>query len=261
MQETSESLLEEAEALLYTLARLYAQRGQAREVAILADATPLLKQTDYDNWDGGTYIYTLFLNISLEVYAQLSDEERSDVENKLAEELAKMFRFDSSNDYLKSVRIFAKVTQGDAQWRDKAKAWSAGQGLTNQGRVRSANIASKTIDGLLFRSQPEIYLYQALKKQGVSFAPLPVFLRGGETFQRIEPDFIVIKDGVVLHVEVDGDTVHRETPAEAQMRVAMLEDEGAHVHRIPASQCDTLEKADKSARNIIEKIKTRQKLK
>lgn len=262
MKDTPTKLYEEAEDLLYTLARLYAQRGQAKEVAVLADATPLLKQTGYDSdWGEETYFYTLYLSASLEVYSQLTDEEKREVEDKFAEELAKLFRFDSTCDHLRNVVISAKVTKGDPQWREKAKAWSSGKGLTNQGRVRSANIASKTIDGLLFRSQPEIYLYQALKRQGVSFAPLPVFLRGGDTFQRMEPDFIVIKDGVVLHVEVDGDTVHTETPAESQMRVAMLEDEGVHVHRIPSSECDNPAKAENSARNIIEKIKNRKSLK
>jgi hypothetical protein len=134
------------------------------------------------------------------------------------------------------------LTEAEPDWRGKAKAWAQGSGVTNQGRVRSDNIAAREKDGLLFRSQPEINLYLALKSQGVSFAPLPVFIRGGKTHQRMEPDFIVIKNGITMQVEVDGDTVHTETPAEAQTRVAMLEDEGVFVHRIAASRCDTLEK-------------------
>lgn len=83
-----------------------------------------------------------------------------------------------------------------------------GQGVTNQGRARSDNLAPRMWDGLLFRSQQEINLYRALKSQAVSFAPLPVFVRGGTTYQRVEPDFLVIKDSIVLIVEVDGDTIH-----------------------------------------------------
>lgn len=261
MRETKEELSEESEALLYTLARIYAQRGMAREVAVLADAEASLKITDHDNWDGGTYNYALFLSVSLEVYAQLDDEERKEIEEKFAEEVCKLFRFDSQNQHLNDVRISAKVSSGDSQWRAKAKAWSSGQGLTNQGRVRSSNIASKTADGLLFRSQPEVNLYYALKQQGISFAPLAVFVRGGQSYQRMEPDFIVIKDGVVLQIEVDGDTVHTETPAEAQTRVAMLEDEGVHVYRLAASQCDSEQKAIICAKSIVDKINTRKKLK
>jgi hypothetical protein len=78
----------------------------------------------------------------------------------------------------------------------------------------------------LFRSPPEIHLYKALKQQGVSFAPLPVFIKGGKSYQRIEPDFFIIMNGVMMVVEVDGDTVHQETPAEAHDRTTMLLHEG-----------------------------------
>jgi hypothetical protein len=156
--------------------------------------------------------------------------------------LVNFFRVEVRCDQLESVKLSPKLTEAEPDWRGKAKAWAQGSGVTNQGRVRSDNIAAREKDGLLFRSQPEINLYLALKSQGVSFAPLPVFIRGGKTHQRMEPDFIVIKNGITMQVEVDGDTVHTETPAEAQTRVAMLEDEGVFVHRIAASRCDTLEK-------------------
>ncbi len=260
MTQSKEDTTQEAEGLLYTLARIYAQRGQAKEVAILADAEPFLRQTDYDNWDGGIYLYTLYLRVSHTVYAQI-EADREEIERQIQEEAGRIFRIEAREDQLSYVRIGPKIGEADPQWREKAKSWAAGKGLTNQGRVRSSNIASKSEDGLLFRSQPEINLYQALKKQGVSFAPLPVFVRGGKTYQRMEPDFIVIKNGITLQVEVDGDTVHTETPAEAQTRVAMLEDEGVFVHRIAASRCDTTEKAEACAMEIIAKINTRKSLK
>jgi hypothetical protein len=114
----------------------------------------------------------------------------------------------SGNECLKSVSI-DPIPNTDPKWRDKARTWLAGDGVTNQGRVRSDNIASRECDGLLFRSEPEILLYKALKSLGLSFAPLPVFIRGGQTYRRIEPDFVIVKSGIVMIVEVDGDTVHR----------------------------------------------------
>lgn len=107
---------------------------------------------------------------------------------------------------------------------------------------------------LLFRSQPEINLYRALKAAGVSFAPLPVFVRGGKDYRRIEPDFIIVKDGMVSVIEVDGDTVHQESPAEAHARTTMLVHEGAHVERVKASACETLEKAMECAERILESL-------
>lgn len=105
---------------------------------------------------------------------------------------------------------------------------------------------------MLFRSQPEIYLYQALKALGVTFAPLPVFLRGGQDYRRIEPDFLIIKDGIVMIVEVDGDTYHQELPAQAHNRLNMLSHEGAILERIFAKECETPEKAKECASKLIE---------
>jgi very-short-patch-repair endonuclease len=86
----------------------------------------------------------------------------------------------------------------------------------------------------------------------VSFAPLAVFVRGGSTYRRIEPYFVIFKDGRLMIVEVDGDTVHHETPAEAHDRTTMLVHEGAHVERIKASQCDTPEKALQTAKTLVQ---------
>jgi hypothetical protein len=147
----------------------------------------------------------------------------------------------------------------DDKWRDKARTWLTGEGVTNQGRARSDNIAPRMCDGLLFRSEPEIHLYRALKAVGITFAPLPVFVRGGQTYRRIEPDFVLVKDGVILLVEVDGDTVHRESPQEAHERLTMLLHEGVHLERVKAAECDTPENAKVCANRIlgiIQKLKT-----
>jgi hypothetical protein len=136
----------------------------------------------------------------------------------------------------------------NADWRAQAVAWLRAEGINNQGRVRSDNIAARSSDGLLFRSQAEIRLYQALKPLGVSFAPLPVFMRGGASYRRIEPDFLIVHRGIVMAIEVDGDTVHRETPAEAHDRTMMLQHEGVHIERVKASDCETPELAGACAK-------------
>ena len=72
-----------------------------------------------------------------------------------------------------------------------------------------------------------------------------MFVRGGRLYRRIEPDFVILKDGIVLVVEVDGDTVHHETPAEAHARATMLAHEGARVETVRAVECETSEKSIK----------------
>jgi hypothetical protein len=126
-----------------------------------------------------------------------------------------------------------------------------GEGITNQGRVRSDNIAAREHKGLLFRSMPEIHVFDALSRSGVTFAPLSVVLRSGIEYRRIEPDFIIYKDGLVVVLEVDGDLFHTESPSAAHARLKFLTDEGAKLERIPTSECDTPQKATEAVGRII----------
>lgn len=237
----------DVETLVATVTHLFMHKGAAREVAILVSATAELPQTNYDNWNGGTYGYTLELRVPVTLYVQVSSI-KEECERLINEEASPLF---SGNDRLERV-LLHPLPQSDSSWRDKARSWLAGTDINNQGRVRSDNIASRECDGLLFRSQPEILLYKALKSVGVSFAPLPVFLRGGQTYQRIEPDFVIVRGGIVMVVEVDGDTVHLESPAEAHARTLMLLHEGVHLERVKASRCDSPEKAIIYARQVIQ---------
>jgi hypothetical protein len=235
-----------AETILSTLAHLYAYEGKPREVAILADAEGEIQQTGHDPWNGGRYGYAVTFYIPQYIYGQIVSL-RDGIEQAFTERTTPLF---AHNEWLDRVSLKPQRTE-DLQWRDRARAWLAGSGINNQGRVRSDNIASRECDGLLFRSEPEILLYRALKSLGVSFAPLPVFVRGGSTYRRVEPDFVIVKGGLLMVVEVDGDTVHHETPAEAHDRTTMLAHEGVHIERIKASQSDTPEKAAETAKALV----------
>ncbi len=238
------------ESLLAALARIFAMQGASKQVAILVSATLHAIQVSYDSWDGGIYTYQINVHILVSVYGQISNE-REALEKQFLDQIQTLLVSHRHN-YLEKVNIIPLVSSPDKDWRDKAKAWVAGEGISNQGRVRSDNIASRTCDGLLFRSQPEINLYRAFKKRGISFAPLPVFIQGGETYKRIEPDFVILRNGIVMVVEVDGDTVHHETPAEAHVRTTMLAHEGAHIERVKANDCSTPELAEQCAEKILQ---------
>ena len=248
----SRQLTNDIEALLATSARLFASEGSLREVAILAKAEPSIEWCE-ENF--GRNIFHLYLQVPHYLYSQISDEIEvcEDLILKKARILLKPYP-----DELAYLTISPILSAGE-EWREKANNWATGKGVNNQGRVRSNNIASIQEDGLLFRSQNEVLFYKALKSLGVSFAPLPVFIRGGEEYRRIEPDFVIVKNGVVLVVEVDGDTVHNETPAEAHDRTTMLRCEGVYIERIRASECQTQEQANACAKKmlqVIDKIKS-----
>src|SRR5262245_28008717 len=148
----------DTEGMLSTLAELFAHDGAAREVAVLAQAEAEIVATEYDNWNGGTHGFTIYLKIPSSLYVHIY-KERESCERDVC---AKAKPFFTDNEWLKAVSI-APIPSEDNKWREKAKAWLAGTGVTNQGRVRSNNIASRECDGLLFRSQQEIHLYRALK--------------------------------------------------------------------------------------------------
>jgi hypothetical protein len=246
----AKSLTDDLDKVLATICRFFADEGKAREVAILAEAKASIEQSNYDNWNGGVYGYTINLVLPEFLYQQLGAvKDIEQLEKAFLDRATDISRL-YENEYIEHFKILTEL-HDDLNWREKAKAYVSGQGLTNQGRARSDNLAPKMSDGLLFRSQPEINLYRAFKSLGVTFAPLPVFVRGGETYRRIEPDFIVLKEGIVLHVEVDGDTVHRETPLEAHNRTTMMAHEGVHVERVNASDCGTEEKARVCAQRLL----------
>ncbi len=233
---------------LATLARMLASAGLTREVAIVTFAEPVLNLLENDY---GDEYYLLYLHVPHRLYTQI-DGERKRCEKNISARVDDLFR-GISGPRIHSVEVIPQIV-GDDKWREKAIAWLAGEKINNQGRVRSDNVAPRTSNGLLFRSQPEINLYNALKAAGISFAPLPVFVRGGQQYRRIEPDFVIVKSGVMLVVEVDGDTYHHETPADADNRTLMIENEGVQVLHVSASDCGTSELAADCAKRILDRI-------
>lgn len=242
---------DDIELLMQNVARLSAGEGDAKLVSIIANANIHAQVTGYDSWDGGTDEYTVYIEMPHHIYNQVRGE-LTDISDLIQQKLGN-FLHSYEKAWVKQVSLSPMLVESKT-WREDAKSWLAGGKINNQGRVRSDNIAGREWDGLLFRSQPEINLYKALKARGVAFAPLPVFLKGGETYSRIEPDFIVIKEGIVLCIEIDGDTVHTESPAEADDRTRVLKDEGVMIEHYSARRCETMEDAKELAEEIVAKI-------
>ncbi len=113
--------------------------------------------------------------IPQQLFLQLEDELNT-VQQNIKEAIQKASTFDREI-YIDEVFVGPEISDTPG-WREKAKIWLSGDGVSNQGRVRSDNIAHQTKDGLLFRSQPGINLYTVLKALGISSTPLPVFIRG-----------------------------------------------------------------------------------
>lgn len=60
--------------LMQNVARLYAHEGNAKLVSILSYANISAAQTGYDNWDGGTCIYSVYLEVPQPIYLEITSE-------------------------------------------------------------------------------------------------------------------------------------------------------------------------------------------
>ncbi len=246
-----ETISDKLDSILGTLSRAMARKGLQIYVAILANSDYKLELDEEASNYYQTEVFTLVLVTKFHIYHQIEPDLEA-IQEFMTEELSPFTRGVAQD--LSTVRIDCQLID-DPEWQDKANKWLQGKGINNQGRVRSDNVAPFQSEGLLFRSQSEIFLFQALKRLGVSFAPLPVFVRGGETYKRIEPDFFIFHEGVGMVVEIDGDKFHQELPAEANTRLKILKGEGVYVERIRAKDCDTPEKAKKRAEETLAEIK------
>lgn len=223
-------------------------RGDARAIAVLVTGkcTMQVWNSDYgiDGW-------RLFISLPVHLFYAISEDERRSTEESI-EEVMRPFFSSTPSDSLDSVILSPLVVEAQDGWREEALRFVKGEGVTNQGRVRSDNIASKQHQGLLFRSKAEITLFSALTRAQLAVAPLPVFVRIGKAYNRLEPDFVVVFKGLTFVVEVDGDTFHRELPAEADKRLVPLTYEGVEVRRIRAADLVSDESADQVVRDLID---------
>lgn len=223
-------------------------RGDARAIAVLAagECELLLWDDDF-----GVSSWRLFVSLPVPLFYAIGDDDREATADAIGDAVRPFFT-SSPRDTLGSVVIAPKVAPAKEGWRDDALRFVKGEGVTNQGRVRSDNIASKQHQGLLFRSKAEITLFGALTRAKLAVAPLPVFVRIGRTYNRLEPDFVVVYKGLTFVVEVDGDTYHNELPAEADKRLIPLTYEGVEVRRIRAEDLNSDAAADQAVKDLVE---------
>ncbi|MFH2056470.1 MAG: TIR domain-containing protein [bacterium] len=82
---------EDVRPLIATISRLAELDGSKLEQDVLRFAEPNLEEPEYDNWDGGTYYYTLTLVVPVDVYARLGDQVRP-IEERLSNRISAVLR-------------------------------------------------------------------------------------------------------------------------------------------------------------------------
>ncbi len=104
---------------------------------------------------------------------------------------------------LKWVEVRVKLEDVQPDWRDQVRAGLEG-GATNQG-VPIGTSPIYTYQGLNYRSKTEIKIAEELTSRGILFFPNS---RASRSAVVLEPDFLIVHQGRMGIIEVDGPTHH-----------------------------------------------------
>lgn len=118
------SLPDKTEAIVRNLARLYALKKQTSVVELLVRSKAEMVQSFYDNWNGGTYGYTLNLHAPAHLYSVV-EEQIPNLERELLEKASPFLR-GFENESLESIVITLEL-EADASWRESATKWLSQQ--------------------------------------------------------------------------------------------------------------------------------------
>lgn len=76
-------LTDKLESILATATEMLMTEGNSGAAEILQTSTPRLEETGYDNWNGGTTIWTIFLLLAPTEYAQIKETKRKLLEEEI----------------------------------------------------------------------------------------------------------------------------------------------------------------------------------
>ncbi|MAK83426.1 abortive infection family protein [Phenylobacterium sp.] len=111
---------EDIEPFLATVAELLAAEGMNPAVEILRTSEPRAVQTGYDNWNGGTTLWTIFLEVTPVVFGQLGDR-RTIIEEQIDKRLKAVVGKHSTDWY--NVEI-TPLVQARPNWRAESSELS-----------------------------------------------------------------------------------------------------------------------------------------
>jgi hypothetical protein len=143
-----------SEEQIFGIIEILKAKGNTAAVSAILDAQEVLVDFDrYDNWNGGLYNVSIIVKMDHYGYGCLKSEDLIRLKEAIGEAAEPVLDLGQNDTFTGvTIRPAAAVKLG---WREDTAAWLRGSGVTNQGRVRSDNVAAKEFDGLLFRSQPK----------------------------------------------------------------------------------------------------------
>jgi hypothetical protein len=102
-------------ASIYNVAlALMKGRGHNEICQFLSDTKVSVVNTDFDNWNGGTYGYTVYISMSVKRYSSFSSDKIAEMEKVIAESLNEVIK-KNPNDYF-NVQISPTLSEEDIDW-------------------------------------------------------------------------------------------------------------------------------------------------
>ena len=99
--------------ILNTANALIKERGDYEICNIIVGSQVSVINTEYDNWNGGTYGYTVYISLSVKLYSALSHERIAEVERVIGDSLNEVSGDESSYFHVKITPI---LSRGDIDW-------------------------------------------------------------------------------------------------------------------------------------------------
>lgn len=100
---------------IYNVAKaLMKGRGYEDICSLIADAKVSVVNTDYDNWNGGTYGYTVYIGVSIKQYSSFSKERISEMEKIISDSLIEAIKGDNNNGFYAQIEPI--LTKEDIDW-------------------------------------------------------------------------------------------------------------------------------------------------
>jgi len=89
-------------------------KGHFKECCLYNQSKITVKHTGYDNWNGGTYFYTISIHVPVSLYATIPDEEKINYEKSLADACNEVTKDDENSTF--NASLLPQRTTNDIKW-------------------------------------------------------------------------------------------------------------------------------------------------
>ena len=104
------------EDVIETVLRMLRAQGETQAATLLRTSRCHFEQTDYDNLDGGTRIYTLFVEVAAETFVSVK-ERHTEIEGLIGKALSAAVRQFNSGWYSVELAPLIVSMQEDPTWK------------------------------------------------------------------------------------------------------------------------------------------------